>query len=817
VGEWLGMRQWVGLIILFCLVRLAPQAEGARAEAAKPQAINADRWMEIDLYWFDRTNITASSEAFWERYSPLFAGVQGWKGVMLNVGWAADYVTRWEGDLDQKIPFLKGIQQEEWFAVTGQLTGDTEERQRQWKQRFANPANHLKKYYQDWTYRELKELAASLREVAAKKYGLKAVKVGSFMVDWHHHYGSDSSPFSLRHPEVHANYGWPNSIVFGSRLKADHFRYAAYPQGIPEGTPIHEFLGAQWGSLSQAAGLDAILLRDSWIPKIAYTRKGPFGRTAPADPAVLAGWSQGAADFVRCLKQANPRALVVGYSSGACAVADWRVNCADLETIARQGYLDAWIDQTWAGAWNEVGVRKDSFWNTPFLGWTYQLQFVLMHAAVLANTKVHHYVLTETFDAWESWDIIHTAPERLRWGIWAYHHAALKTPQGLRMPAGTYISWGNQGTRLLAPEDVAWLRDNLNAAITDAAATREVFGPTVVYNRAAMAWQNAHAPNQEMKEWIDEQMGAVMKWGVPVASATRIEWLPKIHTDLPVLETPVHLSREEAKFLSRRIEAGEPVAIFASPANGVDSGIARLAGIASSDQHVGALCREARRGDAVPPSLGEHIPERFALYHNWTQNTASPAAAVLYTVNDSPALILNESAGRKILFWDPPEAKDDWRVSLRDEWGSEYPYVMAARGLHRLLQGSDSPFLRKVPVDQPLAISAWKQSDGSVRILAGNLEEGLGDSPDLRRHVTLSLPSGWMRNGQPLAWSNQWHSGPVVRSVELDLDLKQAQSALWTTVAGDSGKRAGPGSHPTSRGEVGEWQTQNTGLETAVP
>ncbi len=779
-----------GLILCLCLVWAAPRAIGAGTNDGPAEIVNADRWMEIDLYWFDRTNITASSEAFWERYSPLFAGVRGWQGIILNVGWAADYLTRWEGDLDQKIPFLRGIQQEEWFKVTGQLTGDTAERQRQWQQRFANPADQLKRYYQDWTYRELKELAASLREVAAKKYGLQDVKVGSFMVDWHHHYGSEASPFSLRHPEVYANYGWPNSIVFGSRLEADRFRYAAFPQGIPEGTPIHEFFGAQWGSLSKAVGLDAMVLRDSWIPKIAYRRGGPFGRTAPANPAVLAAWSQGTADFVRCLKQANPRALVIGYSSGACAVADWRVNCADLETIAKQGYLDAWIDQTWAGAWNEVGVREDSFWNTPFEGWTYQMQFVLLHAAVLADSKVRHYVLTETFDAWESWDIIHTAPERLRWGIWAYHHAALKTPQGLRMPQGTYISWGNQGSRLLSTADVAWLSRNLNAAITDAAATREVFGPTVVYNRAAMDWQNRHAPNLEIKEWIDEQMGTVMKWGVPVSSVTRLEWLPKISTDLPILQTPVHLSPEESGYLTGRIEQGQPVAIFASPVGGVAAELARYAGITSSDQQVGSACHEANLGTNLLSSLGAGIPAQFALNHNWTSNTCSSNATVLYTVKGSPALILNESSGRRLLFWDPPESKEDWRVSLREELGSEYPYVLAARGIHRLLQGSGSPLLREVPVDQPLAISAWRQDDGSLRILAANLEEGLGDSPDWRRHVTLRLPSAWNRNGQPLPWRNQWHTNTAVSGSDLNIDLQQAQSALWTAAANDSSQAA---------------------------
>ncbi len=53
------------------------------------------------------------------------------------------------------------------------------------------------------------------------------------------------------------------------------------------------------------------------------------------------------------------------YSNAASAVADWPSNGFDLETIAKQGYLDIWVDQTWAGAWNEVGIRYKNFWNNP--------------------------------------------------------------------------------------------------------------------------------------------------------------------------------------------------------------------------------------------------------------------------------------------------------------------------------------------------------------------------------------------------------------------------------------------------------------------
>ena len=63
------------------------------------------------------------------------------------------------------------------------------------------------------------------------------------------------------------------------------------------------------------------------------------------------------------------------YSSAATATSDWRANGLDLERVARDGRLDIFVDQGWAGAWGEAGVRRQTFWNAPILGWTYQLQY----------------------------------------------------------------------------------------------------------------------------------------------------------------------------------------------------------------------------------------------------------------------------------------------------------------------------------------------------------------------------------------------------------------------------------------------------------
>jgi len=749
--------------------------------------INEDRWLELDLYWFDKDNILASVNKFWQRYAPLFKGITGWRGVILNVGWLMDYIYEWRGDLNDSLPLPKSMYQSS-CKMEGQLTGNTRERIRKWKRR-AKKLVTKKVAYQNWTYGDLKVLAQTLRKVAAEKYAVKDIKVGSLVVGWASIYGGNKSTFTTKHPQVYK--GSISVESFGpalnveGKLNDDPASYAAFPNGIKKGMPIYEFFGAQWGCLSRTVGLNAIVLRDSVIGPGIYRRVGPYGRRAPADPDKVARWSKATTNFVKSTKLGNPTAVVFGYSSAASAVADWRVNCVDLETIAKQGYLDGWIDQTWAGAWNEVGVRN-FFWNVPYLGWTYQMANVLLHAAVLADTDVHHYVLTETFDAWEPWDIIHTAPERLKWGMWAYHHAALKTPKGVKMPRGTYISWGNKGKELLSPEDVDLLVNTLNEAVSDAQQTQEVFGPTLVYCRDAMQWQNENAPEQTIKEWIDEQMGTVMKWAIPAFSVTRSEWLPHIKTDLPIIQTPVHLKKEELDYIIKLIKSGCPVAIFGSPAGGIDPMLAKLVGIKTLDKKPGPV--ELHTAMLVDKSLGysNGIPNNFSFFSSVTANKVTNDTKVVYSVKNSAALTIALSGGQKVVFWDPAviEVEDypKWSDKSLNEWiGSTYPYLLVARVLSDFLKGSNSPYTENIAEDSPVSVGAWQLNDGSYRILAGNIEEGLHYQANQSKHIILNIPGSWRSSNRPLNLYDVWRGNSMGKvSDSLRIHLEQAQCTLYS-------------------------------------
>ena len=58
----------------------------APVTSAQTVTVPADRWMEIDLYWFEQAGIAQSVSEFWDRFAPLYQGVSGYKGIILNIG-----------------------------------------------------------------------------------------------------------------------------------------------------------------------------------------------------------------------------------------------------------------------------------------------------------------------------------------------------------------------------------------------------------------------------------------------------------------------------------------------------------------------------------------------------------------------------------------------------------------------------------------------------------------------------------------------------------------------------------------------------------
>ena len=746
------------------------------AKANSP--INKDRWLELDLYWFSKNDMKASSETFWKRMYPLFKEISGEKGVILNLGWLMDFILEWNGSLDSSIPFPKGMTIWEMFADEGYMTGNTEQRMEHWRNRFSDARKPETVEYENWSYKDLKNFVVIFKQTAAK-YGIKDIKVGTFVLGWKGIYGGNQSKFAEKHPDAYSGRSFtpfnPTCI-----LRSDKTRYGAYPGGIPDGLAITKFFGDQWGDLSKKTGLDVIILRDSSIGQGIYSRTGPYGKTAPDDPAELKKWCDAYADLVRNTKQANPKALVIGYSNAGAAVGDWRINCFDLESIATEGFLDGYIDQSWAGAWNEVGQRPGTFWNAPNNGWTYQLSFILLHGAILSKTPAKHYFLTETFDAWESWNIIGCARERLRWGIWAFSHAGVKTPEGLKFPDGSYISWGNQVKRLLSDEEVNFLATETNNAFRDLDNISDVNGPTLVYSRSAMEWQNANEPAVWIKEWIDDQAGSIMKFSAPILSAARIEDLDRIESDMFIVQTPVHLKSNEKERLEQLITSGKPVLLCGSPANGIDTAFLRLVGLSTSDK-----APAPERNDGIINNfnhpLATDMPRTFTLYQPYSVNILprQSATEVIYSVSTSPVLVRKDH----LMIWDAPELSFYSALATRREatatdalLGAPAPYALTARLVNDELSKTGAFNACSPDLLLPVWCGSWTMKSGELTVLIADLEEGLEHTGKELSSIEMTLPSSF---GNHILMSEKWRSNSYTYPNNLiRYSLRRGESSL---------------------------------------
>ena len=422
--------------------------------------------------------LRAQADAFFARLLPLFSSTTGSVGLIVSAGWIMDLVTEWTGDPSQPYPI-------------------------------RNPEAPQ---FADWRYADVAHFFSTLRQSAA------ALGLGERLILGWMHIGSDKiydikcGIFSQRHPEIFDGPGMGPGRTRGDPaakwcsinaarglavgMRADNYSYASFPHGVVAGTSFQQLYGAQWGKLSNYLQIDLVLLRDG-VGRDMYVREGPFGFTASPNVTLNTQWRDGLAAWYREAKLGNPHTLVYGYSSAASAVGELRVSNQDLEAYVAEGYIDGWVDQTWAGAWQDVRDRE-------FLmdGWTPQLAYTAIHHAQISGgnrkrrlrgqpssgytSQCVHLALTETFDSYEHWDTIHHVAGKLAWGMIAFQHAAVVAANGsLDTMDGSYISWGNQYTgSMLSVADVSLLTKVLNLAQESAEALETIYGPVTVYLRS---------------------------------------------------------------------------------------------------------------------------------------------------------------------------------------------------------------------------------------------------------------------------------------------------------------------------------------------
>lgn len=471
-------------------------------DCAAPREALCDRWLEGDFRFFDKENPRPDAAAFFERFAGFYSGAQeGEAGIMLNVGWFADVVLAYPGDLDAPIPLAV------FKPLCGENSGET----------LGDDV---------WTYRQIAGVVDAIRAAARQKLGRDDFRVGLLLLGWTSIYYAHSPVWFNRHRESFrwSRYNRTDSpslyLDWSSRLKPDPARYAAYPDGIPQATPLPEFFAAQWARFSKDTGFDTINLRDGMLGLANYRHASPSW-----DPACF----EGIRTLLREIKRLSPRTLTMGYSVAGSAMAELRCHSFDLRTLARDGCLDVWITQSWGCNW----IEQKRLELTPPM----QLATILTHRALLEGTGVKHYVLFNMLDAYEFLTLkpFRHRWEALKWEIWAYTHGALVRnwdPEGtwglregrpLSLASGIYGSWFHVRKDLLDASSADLFAGEINRSVQDARALQLVGGPEFVLNDDWVRALNfAPDPHAYTGENVDEAVGFLIRGGVPVLSICRI-------------------------------------------------------------------------------------------------------------------------------------------------------------------------------------------------------------------------------------------------------------------------------------------------------
>eukprot|EP00928_Gymnodinium_smaydae_P029598 TRINITY_DN22249_c0_g1_i2.p1 TRINITY_DN22249_c0_g1~~TRINITY_DN22249_c0_g1_i2.p1 ORF type:complete len:809 (-),score=43.78 TRINITY_DN22249_c0_g1_i2:280-2706(-) len=714
-----------------CVLFIWPIASFARVIGPETHAGSTDRFLEFSWRTLGAdttaTNATqreerlsAEVDQLISRVAPLYEGISGEQWLVGCFGWLVDLVFEWTGSPSQPYP-IDNRDTPQWSAENA-------------------------------TYDDIRRLVTIIRKVAASR-GLPRLKVAALFIGWGHIYDVQKGPFRIRHPEIADGGDSMLTLLHNRRMNADSYPYATQPGGAISGQAWPELWGKQWGSFSNFAGFDGVVIRDGFSTYTNYDRTGPYGKSASANRTENALWLDGFRAVFREAKLGNPSASVIGYSQAGSAVGEWRVGLFDLEQIVADGYIDAWIDQSWPGAWQDVPTRS---WSG--LGWTHQLAYILVHRAQIeggnrlrcsfSTTKkcraAKHYVLHETFDSYEGWDTIHNVPQKLLWGIYAYNHAVLERADGrLVIADGQYISWANswsyvkksepgmpssgEGDYLLNPlglmtyTDMNFLAGALNRAeqSTTSISLGSLAGPALVYDRPSLELLMHAAPQSNSYEWIDEHAGMLMKFGLPIMVVRRVEdGLDPSRKGGYILSVPSNASKfaqETRKSLKALAAVGAPVLIFGR-ADRIDPELLLLAGVEVKND-VALIPANFTQLQFKGKSYACHLSD-FAV-----ANVIGGGQVLAQTDSGWPVVAQKGSIiWAQLNDWAQPHLED---LSMAN-FGSGIGFEIAASLVRNLtLTASGPASVSFVSTKSPIAFSAFQSAGSgrkSLKVLIGSLE-----------------------------------------------------------------------------------------------
>ncbi len=264
--------------------------------------------------------------------------------------WVADgsEILEWTGDLSQTFEWAY------WCGITNHPSQEATERQH------MNTFVFPRKYIPDAKprpYSWLKRLIEVIRECGAEIAG-KPIRIGATF---------DNGPeFAIskfkyeKHREIMLGHTcFPNSNVTGNaRLHADPQPYAAFPEGIPEGTQFGRFLGRQFQVFAQDLGYDYIWLSngigfglETWGIKGALFDRNEFHpEKAPVASAEML-------EFWKEFREACPDITIETRGSNLSAGVEIATDACPLREIYNDYKIVPPVNSPWAAINYNTGLE----------------------------------------------------------------------------------------------------------------------------------------------------------------------------------------------------------------------------------------------------------------------------------------------------------------------------------------------------------------------------------------------------------------------------------------------------------------------------
>ncbi len=659
----------------------------------------------MDLYWFQGGSADSKVKELFDRLTPLWIREpDARKGLSLCIGWLYDAVLYWNGRLEDQIATCQ--------APT----------------------------YEAWTYRRVKELVGSIKQEACRRkvsdFHVGLILLGGETMAYNAdmscegwsgrteevrekaHYNIRGKWF-YEHPEVdRARYG---TFYFGSDVKAPEDEAVCQVKGPTFG----EYFADKLCDMCKNTGFDAVILRDSVFTP-AYVRGNRKRYMEPENSAAL---NKSFISLFARIKALIPGFIIIGYDSGTSSMEEWRSHGFDLEQVANSGYLDLWITQTWASAWQD-------YWPAHSMGYTFQLSNLLVNLAMLAKSPCRHMFLIETFDAWEPWDSIHQYPSKVAWEIWAYSHAALRMPGNvLKGSEGCYISWMNRGFDLIPEETVKLLCTTMDACAADLLKKPVPGGPCLVYHRKGLEYllrrPESYSRGEEMDDWIS----MLQKYGVPVLSITRSEWLRDVEADALIFPAPAGIGHALCSTLRDKIDSGIPV-LFTGQAGLLPAELRDTLSLAVEEDAV--LC-DLPSAAAIEEKLGR-IVGAYGLQVRQHQRSMKENDGWDSLIRCLGGPIFAKHKEKPCFLWETPEWGTPGELHLTSKSiGSPQTYYAVSSAFGGSGWGPEGIRWENEDWQKPVCFLFWRYQNGEKAVLLGNLETGTTGNSQFAVKGTLGI------------------------------------------------------------------------------